>query len=142
MIEELCDACVQCSSLKLLPKTIIHDTNSAPQGFGTNFSVDVLERNSQKVLVVRENLSQFIQAAIIPDQTANTLREEMFRMILPFSAGSGAKVRTDGHKSFESIRNETVDKESLWFQHGIVIELGRSTNVNKNPTGENAIKLL
>ena len=59
IIDELSEACHQCRALRKLPKVLIEDTHSTPDLIAAKFSADVIERESQKILVVREHVSQF-----------------------------------------------------------------------------------
>ena len=53
--------------MKQLPKVLLQDTTSSPEKIGSNFAADVIEREGQKILVVRECVSQFTRAKIIHD---------------------------------------------------------------------------
>ena len=68
IINDVVDSCHQCSLTKKLPKVLLHDTSSVPEKIGSNFAADVLEREGQKILIVRECISQFTRAQIITDQ--------------------------------------------------------------------------
>ena len=52
IIDEVCDSCQACVSMKLLPKEMFSESTGEIEGFGTNFSADVIERNSQQILIV------------------------------------------------------------------------------------------
>ena len=60
-IEDISLQCHQCATLRQLPKVLIEDTTSIPKGIGTNLAADVIERASQKILIVRDELTQFIR---------------------------------------------------------------------------------
>ena len=137
IISEVTDSCFQCCSLKPLPGVLIKDTTTRVETCGTNFSADVMEREGQKVLLVRENLTAFTWARLVEDQKADTLETCLLSMILPFTSSAGATVRTDGATAFQSLaRREDSDLK----RNNITLEVGRLNNENKNPQAENCVK--
>ena len=141
-ISDLIDECSQCKSVKTLPKVLLQDTTTIPNGFATNFAADVIERAGQRVLVVTESLTGWIEARLIDNQTADSIGTALFSCITPFLAESGTNVRTDGATAFQSLAAEAAQSSSVWAKHNIKIEIGRAMNVNKNPEAENKIKEL
>ena len=140
IVSDVTDNCLQCNSLKTLPKELFNDTTQETGQFATEFAADVIERNSQKILIIREKLSQYTWADIIPDQKSSTLRMILLRNILPWTTPSGAVVRTDQATSFQSLAQECNTPNSLLSKLKIKIELGRVHNPNKNPVAENSCK--
>ena len=65
MTEQVSDNCHQCAALRILPKVLTQDKIEQIPGFGSNFAADVIERSSQKILIVKEKLSQFLSATSI-----------------------------------------------------------------------------
>ena len=63
--DEVCDACHQRASIKKLPKILLDDTTTESSGLATKFSADVMERDNQKILIVREDISQFTRSLIL-----------------------------------------------------------------------------
>ena len=139
-IDEISNQCHQCASLKTLPKVLLEDTTSIPQGVATNLSADVIERANQKILIVRDNLSQYIKGIIIPDQTADALREALLSLVLDILPDSGTSIRVDGATAFQALCREAITKGSLLNQFKITIDVGRLINKNKNPIAENGVK--
>ena len=137
MTNAVVDSCVQCTSLKILPKVLVHDTSEIVNTFGAEFSADVMERESQKILLVREKLTQFTWAEEIPDQRSSTLDETIVKLILPIISHAGATVRTDGATGFQSLQHQ---KDSIMSQHNIKIVVGRLMNPNKNAVADSCIK--
>ena len=140
IVQEITDQCHQCSTVKQLPKILLDDTTDIPQGIGTHMAADVIERNGQKILVVRDKLSQFTRASLIPDQTADTLRQFLLSMVLDILPDSGTNIRVDGATAFQTLERESATNGTLLKQLNIIIEVGRLVNKNKNPVGENAVK--
>ena len=89
-IEQISDNCHQCTSLKQLPKVLVENTFSPPSQIGTEFAADVIERNTQKILIVKEKISQYLRGALIPDQKTDTLRDALLFLILDLVADGGA----------------------------------------------------
>ena len=137
IIDQVTEGCLQCASVKKLPKVLLHDTTEATGPCGLQFAADVMEQHSQKVLLVREKLTQFMWAALIEDQKADTLETALLTMILPIIPSGGAVVRTDGGTGFQSLAMRT---DTELAKNNIKIELGRLQNTNKNPQAENAVK--
>ena len=96
MIDLTSDNCHQCLALRPLPKEVLAQSTTIPEVLGSRFSADVIERHSQRILVIKEGLSSFAQLSLIPDQTADTLKEATITSILPLIPSSGAIIRTDG----------------------------------------------
>ena len=140
MIDEVTNHCHQCSTLRQLPKVLVDDTTSIPNGIGTDLAADVIERNSQKILIIRDKLSQFMRATIIANQTAETLRQALLSLILDILPDSGATIRVDGATAFQTLSRESATNNTLLNKLKISIEVGRLTNKNKNPIAENAVK--
>ena len=137
IIGEVSDSCFQCCSLKPLPSVLIKDTTIKVESCGTNFSADVMEREGQKVLLVRESLTAFTWARLIADQKAETLETNLLSMILPFTSAAGATVRTDGATAFQSLAGR---EDTDLRKNNITLEVGRLNNDNKNPQAENCVK--
>ena len=140
VINDVTEFCHQCATLKTLPKVLIQDTTTPPANIGSNFAADVLEREGQKILVIREELSQFTRAAIIPDQKAATLRKILMSLVLDILPDSGAEIRVDGATAFQSLQVESLTDDSLLKSLGIKFVVGRLMNRNKNPVAENTVK--
>ena len=136
IVEDISENCVQCAAMKTLPKVLLKDTTEIPAGMATDFAADVIERANQKILVVKENLSSFTRACLIPDQTATTLRNALLSLILEIIPESGANVRVDSAPAFQSLSTECQQNDSLLNKYKIKITLGRTFNKNKNPTAE------
>ena len=142
VISDVTDRCHTCLSLKQLPKTLFPEMTTTVDGFGCNFSADVMVRLNQKILVVREKMSQFVLATLIQNETAEALTDALLPLISDYVPDRGAVVRTDNAPAFQKIVNITKQVNSPFRNHNITIELGDTLNPNKNPVGENAIKEL
>ena len=134
------DYCDQCASLRVLPKVLIEDTSTPPKCFGSNFAADVLERESQKILILREGVTQFTRATIIDDQKKDTLRQALLSLLLDLLPDTGTEVRLDAATAFHSLEIESLTSDTLLSKLGVRLVIGRTLNKNKNPIAENAVK--
>ena len=138
IIEKVTNSCLMCTSTKRLPKPLLSDTTTIPEGVGTSFSSDVLERLSQKILITKDELSHFATAVLIEDQTAENLRQGLIQSIAPYISETGAKVRVDSAPGFNSIAQQQ-DEDEIFKRLKLKVELGDPLNSNKNPNAEAAI---
>ena len=138
IIDEISDNCHQCAAVRKLPKVLLQDSTSLTTALASNFSADVIERSSQKILIVRENLSQFTRGAIVEDQSCNSLRNALLPLIINLVPESGAEIRVDGATSFQALQKESETPGTILNRLKIKIIIGRLLNKNKNPTAENA----
>ena len=93
---------------------------------------------AKKILVLKENLSLYVKATIIKDQTADTLREALLSMILDMLPDAGAEIRVYAAPAFQTLQSEASNQLSILGKLKIKITIGRVLNKNKNPTAENA----
>ena len=142
VISDITDKCHTCLSLKQLPSQLFPEMTTSVEGFGCNFSADVMVRMKQKVLVIREKMSQFVMAKLIEDETSETLANAIIPLISDLVPESGAIIRTDNAPAFFKLSSESKLENSVFKKSNIQLELGDTLNPNKNPVGENAIKEL
>lgn len=75
-IRSLTRACQICFASQTLQKTRVEETTmEPPETMATSVALDVMKQNRQLILVIREEISCFTMAQIIPDETAFTLGE-------------------------------------------------------------------
>ena len=140
LVHEVADSCTVCRSLQKLPRPLMENTTERVDCLGSEFAIDIMERNSQKIFLAREKLSQYTWLQLISDQTKETLRAAILKNVLPWVGQSGATIRCDGATALASLAAEAEDKSSILFKNNIKIDVGRLQNKNKNPVAENAIK--
>ena len=139
ILKEVWESCdVPCQASRLIKQeTMSFNTETVPEVVSSRFNADVIEESKQKILVVRENLTSYTTAAIIKDQTAQTLRQNISILLYQLRLGKKALVRVDGQSALASIAtNQDLADE------GILLETGHSKNVNKNAVAEKAIREL
>ena len=139
-INEVVDSCHQCASVKKLPKVLLEDSTTIPQSFASKFTADVIEREGQRILILRDCLSQYTRGLLIQDQKADTLKNALFMLTLDLIPDSGAEIRVDGATAFQSLEKESQEDSSVFSKYNIKIVIGRPLNKNKNPVAENAVQ--
>ena len=104
---------------------------------GLSFAADVLRRERQCVLVVRETLTSFTLTRIIDDEQSVTLRDGLVQLLAALVPLNGplSTVRCDPGPGFIGLSNDPLLRDLR-----IVIEIGRPKNKNKNPVAERAIQ--
>ena len=140
VIDSVTDSCHQCLALRKLPKVLLQDSHTSTDIISSRFAADVIERETQRILIVREHISQFTRGQILPDQTTDTLRQALLSLTLDLIPDSGAEVRVDGAPAFQSLERESIQPDSLLAKMKIKITVGRLINKNKNPCAENAVQ--
>lgn len=139
-INNIVDSCHTCAALKKVP-SLFHQqsTSEPPDSIGSLYSTDVLRRYCQCILVLRECISAFTEAVLIPDEKADSLRDGLLCVTskMRSSMSPPAKVRSDGCTSFQALVNDKI-----LLSHQIHIEIGDVKNANKNPVCEKAIEEL
>ena len=137
---QISEGCHTCAALKNLPTNFHQQTTSPPStGIGTKYSADVVRRYNQCICVIREDVSSFTDATIIPDEKADTLREAIIQLLSRVRSNMSPKavIRTDPASALRSLVNDSILQES-----NLSIELGEPKNINKNPIAENSIREL
>ena len=124
---------------KQLPAELFEETTGEIDGLGTKFSADVIEREKQQILIIREKLSSFTFTKFINNQTAETLSEALISLIADFMNANGATIQTDCATGWAKLANDKDDRSPL-KKLNIKIDLGRTHNKNKNPVVDNACK--
>ena len=138
-LQKVFDSCdVPCQASRILPKEVLQfSTDTKPEKLGQFFNADVMEESSQKILVIRENLTSFTDCLIIKSQTKHALREAIIVLTSRLKLGDNLSVRVDGQSSLSSLR-----KDKSLEPLGIFLDVGQPKNVNKNATADKAIREL
>ena len=110
-----------------------------PENVGISFAADVIRRHRQFIFVLRESITSFTSACLIDNERHTTLREALICLCASLHSPDGptATIRTDPAPGFQALA-----KDASLKRHGIVIDLGRTKNKNKNPVAEKAVQEL
>ena len=149
VVDQVQSNCPICVSLSTLPKLIECQSSSPSGSFGSKFSADICRPHKQFLFICRENLSSFTTSKILPDESADSIREALIESLLDMIPEEGTTVRLDSASAHKSLLNETkantadlssLENDVILKRLGIKIDLGRVHNPNKNPVAENAVK--
>ncbi|CAC5392248.1 unnamed protein product [Mytilus coruscus] len=73
-IETVSNGCHQCAALQKIPHTLnVQSTGDPPETIGSAFAADVMKRERQLILVVREYVTSYTAARVITDERHETL---------------------------------------------------------------------
>ena len=139
-LSRVSSACHICASLQKFPNSLMTQTSdNPPDVVGISFAADVIRRERQSILVLRECSTSYTNTCLIPDEKYDTLRDALTRLIVELHPidGPRAIVRVDPAPSFVSLSNQDALKHlNVW------LDIGRVKNVNKNPVAEKAVQEL
>ena len=111
-------------------------TTTPPKYIGERFACDVIKREKQKILVLRETVTSYTWTAIIKDEKASTLESglrSLFAQVRPPNAARPASCRVDNAQTFVSI----TLKDGL-DDIGVKLDLSNPANSDGNPIAEKA----
>ncbi|XP_070576935.1 uncharacterized protein [Ptychodera flava] len=77
-IQQVCSSCHQCASLRKVPRSLAEQsTTDPPEVVGISFAADVIKRECQLVLVLRECVTSFTTACLVEDERHTSLRDAL-----------------------------------------------------------------
>ena len=139
-LTRISSSCHACASLRKFPSSLISQSSDEPPDVvGISYAADVIKRQRQAILLLRECSTSYTNTCIIPDEKYDTLRDALTRLIVELHPidGPRAVVRVDPAPSFVSLSNNDGLKHlNVW------LDVGRTKNKNKNPVAEKAIQEL
>ncbi|XP_078487442.1 uncharacterized protein LOC144745256 [Ciona intestinalis] len=139
-VRETTERCHQCASLKKIPNLLTEQsTEGLADQIGLRFATDIIKREKQLILVLREETTSFTVARLIPNETADIVGEmlvELCSMLRPVD-GPNSIIRTDPAPCFVAL-----NQRNTLEQYRINLVIGRTKNLNKNPVAEKAIQEL
>ena len=139
-IAAVSNGCHMCASLRNNSHAKIdQSTGPPPDHVGNTFSADVMKRNSQLILVVREYVTSFTMSCLLKSERKEDLRDALIQLCVGLCPldGPNSIIRTDAAPGFRALL-----RDPMLQHHKLEVELGRAKNVNKNPVGEKAIREL
>ena len=106
---------------------------------GISYAADIVKRDRQLILVLRECETSYTVTCFVNDERRDTLRDSLIQLCIGLRPldGPHAVIRTDPAPGFAALVNDT-----LLNKYRLTIELGRVKNINKNPVAEKAIREL
>ena len=139
-ISRVTSACHTCASLRTFPSSLVsQSSDDPPEVIDVSFAGDVIKRNRQLILVLRECTTSFTASCLIRDERHDTLRDALTQLIVGLHPldGPSAIIRVDPAPGFTFICNNDSLKHL-----NVTIEVGRVKNKKKNPVAEKAVREL
>ena len=111
-------------------------TVTPPEYFGEQYASDVIRRQRQKILVLRETATSYTWAKLIKSETAAVLEaglRSLFGQVRPPNAARPASCRLDNAAAFQTLAlNDSLENI------GVKLDLSNAANINGNPVAEKA----
>ena len=133
-------SCHQCVSLEDVPISLKkQSTEEVPDYITQKCAADVIKRNKQLILVLRETVSSYTQSTLLDNETVGCVSTGLLILanLLRPSSLTPMTIRVDPHSSHKSLFNS---HESILSDNNIYLELGRALNPNKNPVAEKCVR--
>lgn len=114
-------------------------SSDPPETVGSSFAADVMRRERQIILVLRECVTSYTFTKLLESERTQELRDAIIQPLAEVHPHDGlfAIIRTDPAPGFKALVND-----ELLTRHRIAIELSRPKNVNKNPVAERTVQKL
>jgi hypothetical protein len=139
-IHNMCSACHHCASLRNVPAHV-HPQSScpAPDRLGVSFCLDIMKRNKQLVVVLRETVSAFSFTMFVTDEKRDSMRNAILTLCADVRSlgDQNIYIRVDPAPGLSSLASDPILQA-----HGIQVVIGQAKNVNKNPVAERCIQEL
>ena len=136
-VESVSGACDICNSLKFVPQSLcVQSSSEPPLAVGTSFAFDVLRRERQLIAVLRETVTSYSATAFIGSESHSDHRDSLLILTAEMK-GRSSEIRIDPAPGLAVLKNDTILKE-----HGVILNVGREKNINKNPVAERAVQEL
>ena len=136
-IARVSDSCHTCKSLEQVPSMFREQSTSAPPDrIGSWFSADVIKREGQLIMLIRENVTSYSDALFISSESAQSLREGLIRSVSRFCplVGTPLCIKVDGASGFQSLKGD-----QLLRSRNISLEIGEPKYTNHNPIVDKGI---
>ncbi|XP_041374771.1 uncharacterized protein LOC121387650 [Gigantopelta aegis] len=120
-IDSVSNNCHQCAALRKTPSTIVEQSSSnPPETVGSLFAADILKRERQVIIVVRECVTAFTVACLIDNERSDVIRQALIRLCIELRPldGPPAVIRTDPAPGFLALAND-----SFLHKHRITLEI-------------------
>ncbi len=108
-LNSVCTACHQCNALKNVPTQFHpHSTTDPPDKIGVSFSVDIMRRYRQCVLVLHETVSSYTFTSLVDNERHETLHNAILILCADVrSLGDGGNIiRVDPAPGLMSLVND------------------------------------
>ena len=136
-LNDNCHICISTKKMNYIKPPA--STSNSPPTIGLSFAADVMRRERQFVLVLRETVTSDTKACFIENEDHSSLRDGIIQLsvgMIPLD-GPSAIIRTDPAPGFRKLVGD-----QMLANLRLSIELGLIKNVNKNPVAEKAVQEL
>ena len=124
VIKNIYDNCIPCAARKKIPQSLSQlETQTKSSCPGTYCNADILKRNKQKILVLRDNLTSYTLTKLVNSETKDDLRAGNISLTLPMKPNMTTTIMVDPHTSFVSLKDNKLLKEN-----GIKLQFGHEKN--------------
>ena len=110
-IERATKGCHSCAALKTAPKTVQKQSSGdPPESVGITFAADVMKRERQLILVVRECVTSYTLTCHLESERHEVLRDALIKLCVELCPldGPPAVIRTDPAPGFQALANDAV----------------------------------
>ena len=137
IIEEISHECPQCNALSSIPEGMCEQSSvEPPSHVGSSYAADIIKRNKQLILILRETVTSYTTSMFISDEGHKSIRDAIITLAAAVK-NIGVIIRVDPGPGLVALVGDDSFKS-----HGIEIDVGRIKNRNKNPVAERAISEL
>ena len=139
-VQSVTTSCHHCVSLKTIPKHLETQTTATPPSYvGISYAMDIMKRNRQLVLVMRETVTSYTLTKFVDSERHTDLRDAIIILCAEVRClgDSGIHIRVDPAPGFCALKNDQT-----LIKYGIQLDIGHVKNINKNPVAERAIEEL
>ena len=138
IIQTINSQCIVCQANKTIPKSMpTYKSISNPKHPGTNFNIDIMRRQNQKIMVCRDIFSTFTTATLVKTEQRQCLSKGIIDCVSTIRANTPIIIRTDSAPGFKALK----DSDELKTLQ-ISIQPTDPSNKNSIGTVDNAIKEL
>ena len=82
-ITRVSDSCHTCASLEKLPTSLASQSSEdPPEVVGASFAADIIRRNRQVILLLRECTTSYTASCPVPDEKSSTLCDALARLVV------------------------------------------------------------
>ena len=133
---QVTDACDVCNALKHVPEGLVEQTSEPPpECVGQNYALDVLNRYTQFIVILRETVTSFTATQLVKSEKKEDLRDGIIILCSTMkSLAIHITVRIDSGPGLIALVDDPILKS-----HDISLVLGRTKNKNKNPVAEKSV---
>jgi hypothetical protein len=133
-IDNLYQDCYHCKATAVLPTPkSAHTSCTEVQHPGNYFHADIIRRDKQKILIIRDNFSSLLSGMLVPTEQAADLKTAFITLTSTMRLLTHITIRTDTATGFQAPAH---DKDMQ--QQGIQIHLGDVINKNSNAVADRA----